>query len=392
MQEMDIAIVGGGLCGLALATSLHAQGLDFAVFEARPRLGGRIRSVEAQSNGLALDLGAAWYWPQSQPRMARLVETLGLGRYPQHDRGRVLSLAGPEVAPVALEVEGLHDGAWRIEGGTASLVAALAARLPSQVLNADHVLVGVRDAGDRLELALRNGDRTIAVRARQVVLALPPRLVEERVDFQPPLNGQVREVLRETATWMAAQAKLGVAFGAPDGVDAQGMGRAAFWRDEGLSGSGQARYPRSVLGEVHDACDALGCRAGLSAFFALEPAARSLFRSGLGLLADSQLGQWFGPRAQGGEQHRVDWAEETWTCSGLDRTTAGDLSAMDHPTSAHPVLRLPAWNGRLHFGGSETAAQGAGYMEGALEAAARLRHEILVTQAALTRTELPCAY
>ena len=36
---LDVAIVGSGLCGLALAESLQAQGVDYAMFEARQRAG-----------------------------------------------------------------------------------------------------------------------------------------------------------------------------------------------------------------------------------------------------------------------------------------------------------------------------------------------------------------
>ena len=59
---LDTAIVGGGLCGLVLARSLRRQGRVVALFEARPRLGGRILSVTGASSGLAMDLGPTWYW------------------------------------------------------------------------------------------------------------------------------------------------------------------------------------------------------------------------------------------------------------------------------------------------------------------------------------------
>jgi len=372
---LEIAIVGGGLCGLALANSLKSQALSFAVFEARPRLGGRIHSGQAETNGLALDLGAAWFWPDMQPRIARLLGELKLPSFPQHDTGSVLNQLDPDAQPSSMAAEDMHGGAQRIEGGAANLIRALAARLPAEALHLNHVLTAVLERDDHIELHFLVDAQALTVKARQVVLAIPPRLVEERLRFEPPLNGQLRESLRETPTWMAAQAKLVVAYGGPDGVDSAGMGRAAFWRDDGLSGNAVANHPRAVLGEVHDACDAIGARAALSGFFALSPSVRASFRTGLPLLAGSQLVQLFGPRAQAGEAHIKDWAEEAWTCATLDL----------EPPEAHPaygsrVLQTPTWHGRLHFGGSETAAYGGGYMEGALEAAGRLRREIMVSR------------
>ena len=63
---LDVAIVGGGLCGLALAHSLQARGSDWRLFEARSRLGGRVLTAE-DVDGTPVDLGATWYWPATQP-------------------------------------------------------------------------------------------------------------------------------------------------------------------------------------------------------------------------------------------------------------------------------------------------------------------------------------
>lgn len=373
---LEIAIIGGGLCGLALANSLKAQGLSFALFEARDRLGGRIHTVPARNNGLPLDLGAAWFWPQTQPRITRLLNDLGLASFPQHGTGTLLSLNDPDAKPVPLELEDLHSGAHRIEGGSAALIRVLAGRLPAETLHLEHQLTRIVSRGAHVELRFRRGQDTLVVQARQVVLALPPRLVEERLEFDPPLNGQLRETLRETPTWMAGNAKVLASYGGADGMDAGGIDRAAFWRDDGLSGNAVAGHPRAVLGEVHDACDALGARAALSGFFALPASVRAAFRLGLPLLVRSQLAQFFGARAQEAEIRIQDWADEPFTCAKLDQTPSEE-----HPDYANRLLQTPVWDGLLHFGGSETAAYGGGYMEGALEAAGRLRREIMTTRA-----------
>ena len=45
----DVIVVGAGFCGLAAAHELKAAGVEFLLFEARDRVGGR---VEARLNGL----------------------------------------------------------------------------------------------------------------------------------------------------------------------------------------------------------------------------------------------------------------------------------------------------------------------------------------------------
>ena len=112
---LDTVIVGGGLCGLALARSLHAQGRTFALYEARGRLGGRILSVPGESAGMALDLGPTWFWPDTQPRMTRLAADLGLQSFPQHDDGTVLRLTDHDKKPDALQMADLHGapGVWK---------------------------------------------------------------------------------------------------------------------------------------------------------------------------------------------------------------------------------------------------------------------------------------
>ena len=64
---LDTAIVGGGLCGLALAAQLARRGQDFELFEARQRWGGRILTIDCKLSGHAVDLGASWFWPERQP-------------------------------------------------------------------------------------------------------------------------------------------------------------------------------------------------------------------------------------------------------------------------------------------------------------------------------------
>ncbi len=351
---LDTAIVGGGLCGVALARNLFRQGRAVALFEARERLGGRILSVAA--SGGVIDLGPTWFWPDTQPLMTSLVAELGLASMPQHDDGSSLHLSDPDKAPERMDGRKLHEGARRLPGGMAQLIDVMAKELPSGLLYFNHVLTEVSDRTDHVVLTFADGDDIIEVEARHVVLAVPPRLLEQGVRFTPALDETTREAMRGTATWMAAQAKVVFPYA------------RAFWREAGQSGNAFVTHEQAVIGEIFDACDGDGSHAALGGFLALSPELRTSFSVGLPLLMTSQMVQVFGAVLEPAEQHYQDWANEPFTCSGLDRTSPGN----EHVAVANPMLRRPQWDGRLHLAGSETAASGAGYLEGALEAARRV--------------------
>jgi len=362
---LDTVIVGGGLCGLSLADSLHRAGRSFALFEARERLGGRILSSPCAVSGMMVDLGPTWFWPEVQPRMLALVESLQLAHFPQHDAGAVLSLTDPNRQADKQEV-GVHGGAHRVDGGMGAIVAALAQSLPQDAIHLGHALIAVQDNGDHVALQFRHRDSVLTIAARHVVLALPPRLLAERVDFTPALDPQLLQAMRGTHTWMADQAKAVMGYS------------KAFWRADGNSGNAFVNHPQAVLSEVYDASDATADHAALGGFAALPAALRVSYRQGMPMLLESQLAQLFGVAAQdGGELHYQDWAAEPFTCSTLDLT----------PPNGHPVygsrhLRDAHWGGKLLLGGAETATHAGGYLEGALEAASRL-HRTLSASAML---------
>ena len=361
---LDTVIVGGGLCGLAIANGLASRGEEFALFEARTRLGGRIMSSDNATPGLPADLGPTWFWPDTQPRIARLIADLGLRQFAQADGETVLHLKEPSAGPVTLSAGPVHGGARRVSGGFGALITALAKRLPRHSLNFGHVLMAVRNCDDHVELHFLRGYEPITVKARHVVLAVPPRLLEERVDFSPALSAPLRQILRDTPTWMAGSAKAICGFERP------------FWHDAGHTGNAFVTHPQAVLAEVFDASDEPAGRAALGGFVAMPPALRESFRSGLPMLVRSQLVQLFGAAAERSTPFIQDWASEAYTCSLLDHTPPDG-----HPEYGNRALRLSHWNDKLYFGGSETASYGGGYMEGALEAAGRILKELALDRA-----------
>jgi monoamine oxidase len=353
---IDIAIIGGGLCGLALARQLHQQGRDVQVFEARERLGGRILSLPVEGTLSAVDLGPTWFWPQQQPRLAALIAELGLSHFAQYDSGQVLELLEPDKGPRVSAQKKVHAGASRLQGGMGSLISALSAALPSNCLHLNSVLTAVRLQADRVELQLQQGEHRQRIYAQRVVLALPPRLVAQQVQFEPALNAALLANLHTTPTWMAAQAKVVIQYETPQ------------WRADGYAGSAFVQHEQATLGEIYDACDAAGLRA-LGGFVALPPKLRRQFATGLPMLLSNQMQQVFGHSLLETMQYYQDWASEAFTCSSADIAEFNNSSAV---TPAMSLVREPQWQQRLFFGGSETAQVEAGYLEGALDAAQRI--------------------
>jgi monoamine oxidase len=357
---LETAIIGGGLSGLALAAHLHRRGKDFALFEARGRYGGRILSYECKLSGLAVDLGASWFWPDTQPLMVALLSDLGLASFAQHDDGAALRLDDADKKPEKVDVAGgVHGGAHRVVGGAQKIVDALRADLPPDRVHPGSALTGVRAEDDHVVLTFAQGGRTVEVAAKRAVLALPPRLAEERIAFAPALDDATRQAMIGAPTWMAQQAKAVAAFDRP------------VWRAAGESGNAFVTHEQAVLGEIFDASDETASKGALGGFLALGPDLRESFSVGLPLLLESQLQQVFG--VSGGESYYQDWATESETCSTLDR----EKGAEEHRLMANPMLRRSLWDGKLFLAGAETGERQAGYMEGALEAARRVAREIL---------------
>ena len=354
-RVVDVLIVGAGVRGLALARQLTARGLQVQVIEARDRLGGRVLTQPCPATGQALDLGPRWFWTNTEPRITALLAELGLASTPQHDPGDALWLTDPNrQAERRIEPDGVHVGARCIEGGSARLIDALAAQLPPDCIRLGVAVQALRDKGSWIEVLLAAGR---PLRARQVVLAMPPRLVQEKIEFMPALPDDIDAALAQTPTWMAAQARSVTTYAQP------------FWREAGESGNAFVRHAQAVLAEVFDSSQA-DKGGALGGFVALNAEQRESFKRGLPLLIDSQLAQLFGAQAQDGHLYLQDWANEPWTCSAIDRASPPELPVNQ------PLLRQPQWSGRVFLGGTETAAHGAGHMEGALEAADRIAHAI----------------
>ena len=150
-SDPPVAIVGGGIGGLAAALSLLEAGVDAHVFEQAPALAEVGAGIQISPNG------------------TRLLDRLGLRE----------ALARTGVRPVAFHQRRWDDGrtiqrsplgetverefgAPYFHFHRADLLAALAGALPLERLHLGHRLAGFTDHGDRVELRFANGERAEA--------------------------------------------------------------------------------------------------------------------------------------------------------------------------------------------------------------------------------------
>jgi monoamine oxidase len=349
----DVLVVGGGLSGLTSAWLLHARGVDVRVCEARRAVGGRTRTV--WHDGVPGDLGAAWYWPH-QLRIAALAETLGVDTVPQVEDGQALFDAPAGVtrfpSPGA-------SGARRFRDGAQALCARLADALSDRVRCGAPVVRIARgdDARASPLLAVTLADGTIH-HAHHVVLALPPRVIAHTITFAPSLPPALHTALERTPTWMGGAAKAVVTFATP------------FWRARGLSGFAVSHV--GPLGELHDHSPPDGRSGALMGFFAHPDAFHAPAETRRAEVI-AQLVRLFGAEAASClAYHDCAWWQRETSSAPRDREPL-----LAHPAYGDPALARGWWDDTLWFAGSETAAWQGGYLEGAVDAAARVTGAIV---------------
>jgi monoamine oxidase len=339
-MQTDVLIIGAGLSGLAIAARLEAAGRDYLVVEARGRAGGRILGKDG------LDLGPSWIWPRYQPRISRMIDRLALRTHVQFETDHILHET--EGGIQALAYPRRYQDAARLAGGPSALIHHLTAVIPGTKIRLRADVEALDYSGDVLA-RLKDGR---GVKARQVVIAVPPPLVANW-NHTPALPDALRTALTRWPTWMAPHAKISLRYAQP------------FWRTNGLSGAAISQV--GPLMEIVDHSDDEAGTFGLSGFFGWPANVRAGNADQLETQVLDQLTRLFGDEArQPLALHFKDWARDLHTATPQDLGAAGG-----HPPYGDPAFAQGWMEGRLMFAGAETAAEHGGLIEGALAAAER---------------------
>lgn len=360
-MNADVLIVGAGLSGLYAAHLLKMQNKQSIIVEARSRAGGRVQSeLSATNDESGLDMGPSWFWPW-QSRMLNVVRQLGLDAkvYEQHSEGvaiveyrtgRIVEQSG--TASMA--------GSLRLAGGLQTLVLSLQESIGNEHIYLNHKVIHLKDNAGGIEVTTKQHGVIQTFNAKRIVLAAPPRVLAESIVFIPAMEAAQFELMKNTPTWMAGQAKFVAVY------------ETAFWRKAGLSGDGVSEI--GPLGEIHDASALNGAPFALFGFVGVPAIARKNKDKEIILAAIEQLTRMYGTSAANPiNVYYKDWARDNLTATDADRSAKG--------AHAHQTVKTHSlWNKKLYWAGSETASISNGengYLEGALAAAERAVDQII---------------
>ena len=197
---------------------------------------------------------------------------------------------------------------------------------------------------------------SLQVNAKRVVVALPPTLAG-RLSYKPALPGSRDQLTQRTA--MGAVIKVMVTFDKP------------FWRDEELSGlASSTALPLSLTYDNSPQDASCGILVGF---------------------IEADEGRYWGMKTEAEREKKVleclrdyfgsqvdsytEYKEQDWTQEEYSRGAYGGYLPPGAWTIFGEAVSQPI--NSIHFAGTETASQWAGYMEGALQSAERVSEEIL---------------
>jgi monoamine oxidase len=354
VKHSNVIIIGAGVSGLYAASLLEKAGLSYQLIEARERTGGRILSsavFAGHSADTHVDMGATWFWPDIQPGLAQLIKALGIPAIAQARPGEMLFERHHDTAPDRYPAYQTSPESYRLQGGMQALTTALVQQLPPQKILLGQQVTHVTRRGDVIQVQSTSAenDRQIAT-CDHLFLALPPALAA-KITFSPALPERLIANWRNTATWMAPQAKYVALY------------RTHFLQEQGLSGDASSRIGPMV--EIHDVSEP---DSGITAIFGFigVPAVtrRTVSETVLKNLCRAQLVRLFGPAAEKPEAEMIKgWAADPFTATEQDLLQENGYSVPES-VEAHGN-----WAGKLSGIASEWSPVFSGYLAGAIDAA-----------------------
>jgi len=340
MKQMTVAVIGGGLCGLTAAYFLKRANINATIFEARNRLGGRMHSHYSEVEA-PIELGATWLGKKHRHLVALLneleVETFEqyMGEHAIYDP---ISTSPPQIVKMPYN----PDPTYRIRGGSSELINKLASKLDQDSILLNRKIAEIRENGKKIEIV--SDQQTFEF--DKVIMTIPPRLFLKTIKITPKLPDELVKIGLNTHTWMSESIKVALTYANP------------FWRNEHQIGSIFSNT--GLVSEMYDHSNYEASRFALKGFINGGFAFTSLEERKKRVV--NQLTNYFGKQAEKYiSYHETVWRDEQFTHSDYD----GFI--LPHQNNGHAIFQSEVYQDKLLIGGSETAKEHPGYMDGAVE-------------------------
>lgn len=343
-----ILIIGAGLSGLVTAYRLKQQGIPFKILEARSRIGGRIFTTYGNDN-CPTEMGATWF-NSVHRELRQLLEELGINYFEQFMTGTAFYQADRNSPAQAIEIP-TQDPSFRIAGGTSALINALYSQLDAADILLDQVVTKIEFLVNSVNVIAKE-----VFHAQKVVLAIPPKLWAQKIDFQPILPAEIVSVAKETHTWMEDSIKVALRY------------EKAFWQEQGQSG---ALFSNAgPITEFYDHSNFERNTFSLCGF--MSTSFKDLSDPDRKEAVLNQLENVFGAKAlQFIDYQECIWSKEQYTFE------PSETLLFPHQNNGHPILRKNFFEQRLFLSSAESANQYPGYMDGAVSAGNRVAQDII---------------
>ena len=347
-EKCDITIIGAGLTGLALAYFLKDSNYNIQILEARSRIGGRIHTL-TKDDLAPMEMGATWLG-KKHTALTDLLDDLGLEIFEQRLGDTAVYEPISTSPPQIVQLPPNDQPSYRIKGGSSALIQRLADEINGSIATEQSV-IAIEEVGE--EMLVRTD--THEIRCSKVVSTLPPYLLLKTIKFLPELPPKIQEIMTQTHTWMGDSIKVGLYY------------REPFWRSGNLSGTIFSNV--GPIPEMYDHADFEDKRFALKGF--LNGVYHTVSKAERLNMILQQLRKYYGNQVNDFvEYEETVWCDEPFTFAPYES------HILPHQNNGHPVLRKPFCNGKLFIGGSETAMQFPGYMDGAVRSAKYVSDEI----------------
>lgn len=335
----DVIIIGAGLSGLSTAYQLKKAGINFKILEAQSRLGGRIETIYGKQD-TPMEMGATWFG-EEHLNLIQLLTELNIGYFEQHTEGISLFETMSFEPPQQYFVPANSQSAYRIKGGTFSIIDALYQRIGKEniILNTEVNCIIVE--GNKIKIVDSLGNIYFS---KQVIIALPPKVANDMIKFTPNLPEGINQIMKKTQTWMSSSVKFSVEY------------KKAFWKENGFSGS---IFSQSGLAtEIYDHSNYENTKFSLKGF--LNGSAYHYTHAERKEKVITQLKHYFGAEVEKFESYN----DKIWDNKYIQPKE--DIFLSPHFNNGHAVYEDSYMNGCLFFTGTETLNTFSGYMEGAI--------------------------